>query len=152
MRWVRGVFVVYVVAVLVVTMWPSPPQPEVHGWAQDVVDLLARIGVRASVALLEALANVVMFVPFGLLGVPIVAAERRRWAYRTVLVAVTAAGFAFSAAIETTQLLVPDRFSTVQDVVMNGLGALVGAAVAVVVVGRVGRLREALRGREPLSS
>lgn len=138
MRWLRSIFVLYLAAVLVVTMWPSPPQPTVSGWAQHVVELLARIGVPSSVALLEALANVVMFVPFGLLGVPLLVAARHWWANRAVLLVVTAAGFAFSGAIETTQLLVPDRYSTVQDVLMNGIGAFVGAAVAAVVVGRLG--------------
>ena len=47
---------------------------------------------------------------------------------------VTLAGCALSVAIELTQNLLPGRVPTVQDVVMNTAGALLGAVLVTVVL------------------
>ncbi|QAY69611.1 VanZ family protein [Xylanimonas protaetiae] len=139
MRWVRWVFVLYLAAVLGLTLWPSLDQTSVPGWATSTVAALARIGIHTSVAALEALSNLVMFLPFGVLGVVLLAYARRAWSLGAVLGAVALAGFVFSGAIETTQLLIPGRVSTLQDVLLNGGGGLLGACVAAVLVARFAR-------------
>jgi glycopeptide antibiotics resistance protein len=72
---------------------------------------------------IEFLANVLMFVPLGLLvGVLF---GRRFWALAILL------GFSASACIEFAQfVLLPGRYGTVDDVIANTLGALVGALLA----------------------
>ncbi len=64
-----------------------------------------------------AAANVVLFWPLG------VALALRRWP----LAKTTAAGCALSLLIEAAQYWIPGRFSNLDDVVTNGLGALTGA-------------------------
>ena len=82
---------------------------------------------------LEKAANVVMFVPLGLL-MALLLPPGRRWISVPTLAA-------YSAAIELIQLLIPGRVSTVTDVVMNTLGAAIGwAAIALVTRSRGGRL------------
>lgn len=134
MRWLRTLFVVYLAAVLSLTLWPSLDSTAVPGWARSTVDFLAGFGIQVDVAFLEVSSNVVMFVPFGLLGVPLLAEVRRRWPLWATALAVTGAGFVLSAAIETAQLAIPGRVSVVQDVVLNGAGALLGAALTFLVV------------------
>lgn len=68
--------------------------------------------------LVEWLSNVVMFMPVGFLFAGLVAPPLRAWA---VLIA---AGL--SAAVEVTQVFLPNRVPSVYDVVANSLGALLG--------------------------
>ncbi|WP_179951020.1 VanZ family protein [Xylanimonas oleitrophica] len=145
MRVLRWIFVLYLAAVLSLTLWPALEDTSVPGWAAATVTFLAGVGIRTSVEVLEMAANVVMFGPFGLLGTVLVAwpagavgaqgvAARRRWPARGVALAVAGVGFVFSAAIEAAQLVIPGRVSTLLDVLLNGAGALLGAALAVVVL------------------
>jgi glycopeptide antibiotics resistance protein len=136
MRWLRWVFVLYLAAVLGLTLWPSLDQTDVPGWATATVDALARLGVHTSVEALEAVSNLVMFLPFGVLGLVLLADARRRWSVATVLAVVVVAGFVLSAAIELAQLGIPGRVSTVQDVMLNGVGGLLGACAGTVFVAR----------------
>ncbi|GAB2468590.1 VanZ family protein [Xylanimonas ulmi] len=140
MRWLRGLFVVYLAAVLTLTMWPQLEDTSVPGWADATIEALARVGIHVDVTFLEAASNLVMFLPFGVLGLVLVAHARRSWGAGTLVLAVAGAGFALSTLIETTQLAIPGRVSTLQDVALNTGGALVGAAAAEAV-------RSALRRR-----
>ncbi|MCR2801394.1 VanZ family protein [Microbacterium sp. zg-Y818] len=82
-------------------------------------------------AVLEFVANVVLFLPLGLLWVAWVG--RRRWWLATL------AGLALSGAIEATQALaLPARYPDVRDLIANTLGAALGAAV-VAGADRIGR-------------
>lgn len=139
MRLLTWTFAAYLAAVLVVTLWPSPQSTDAPGWATATLDFLQGLGIPITLPVLEALANVVMFGPFGVLGVPLLrgATARRRGAPLGVWRAagvVTVAGCALSVAIELTQNLLPGRVPTVQDVVMNTAGALLGAALVAVVL------------------
>lgn len=67
-----------------------------------------------------AAANVLLFAPLG------VALSLLRWRFR----AAAAAAVAVSVAIEVAQLVVPGRTSSVDDVIMNALGAVAGWVVA----------------------
>ncbi len=148
MRLLTWTFVAYLAAVLVVTLWPSPQSTDAPGWATSTLGFLDGIGIPLTLPVLEASANVVMFGPFGVLGVPLLrgTAARRRGAAPGVLRAVglvTLAGFALSAAIELTQNLLPGRVPTVQDVVLNTAGALLGG----VLVALAAALARQVRGR-----
>ena len=107
----------------------------------------------------DVVQNVLLFLPFGFwvclrqteCGVLVSAV-------RTVLLA-----FGLSAACEAAQLLIPGRFASIQDVLMNLLGGSIGACVAVVyqLLGpamvpprgkvRLARFGPALRYFEPLT-
>lgn len=146
MRLLTWTFAAYLAAVLVVTLWPSPQTTDAPGWATATLGFLQGLGIPITLPVLEALANVVMFGPFGVLGVPLLrgATARRRGAplgVRRTVGVVTLAGCALSVAIELTQNVLPGRVPTVQDVVMNTAGALLGAALAAVVVLAVGARR-----------
>ncbi|KAJ8141785.1 hypothetical protein OY671_005044 [Metschnikowia pulcherrima] len=146
MRSSTWTFAVYLAAVSVVTLWPSPQSTDAPGWATSTLGFLQGLGIPITSPVLEALANVVMFGPFGVLGVPLSrgAAARRGRAVPGVWRAVglvTLAGCALSVAIELTQNLSPGRVPTVQDVVSNTAGALSGAVLvaAVLAVGAARR-------------
>lgn len=80
------------------------------------VDLLVDGGV------LEALANVVLFLPLGFLWRLTWRDDRDRWAIR-----VLGLGLLASLMIEGTQFFLPSRFPALQDLAMNALGAMLGA-------------------------
>lgn len=136
-RWLRALLIAYLVGVLRVTLWPQLADPEtLRGLERALLWLHARgLPEGIDLVLVEAVANVVMFVPFGVL-VPVVLGRRGGV---TVLL-----GALLSGAIELTQLvLLPDRVSTVQDVVLNTLGAAVGVLVLVLLRTAVRRRRDA---------
>lgn len=113
------------------TLWPDPGDPG-DGWPSATLAWLHALGLPHAVDMVavEAAANVAMFVPLGAL---LALATRLRPG------AAVAVGAAFSVLIELTQLtLLPHRFATVQDVVMNSLGALLGVALAVALQARRG--------------
>lgn len=117
--------VVYSMAVLVIVAWPTPVD---RGASRAIARVLEALHDRNVLMFLgyrqvEFLANVGMFAPLGvLIGVVL---GRRRWGFAILI------GFALSAAIELFQLLfLPDRFATVDDVIANTLGALLGAFAA----------------------
>lgn len=115
--------VLYLAAVLFVVFWPVPVDRPVQGTLDRALAWLHARGVPGwfNYGLVEWLANVVMFVPWGALGA-VIAAPRRWW-----LVAVSA--LLASTVIETAQLVLLDaRFASGADVAANTLGALVGIA------------------------
>jgi glycopeptide antibiotics resistance protein len=118
---------VYLLGVARMTLWPDFASPDQLDALRSLVAWLTGHGVPVTYDGVEAAANVVMFVPFGVLG-GLLVSRRGRWAVLT-------AGCATSAAIETSQLLfLPTRVATLQDVVMNTLGAAIGLLGLVVVV------------------
>lgn len=114
---VTTALVVYLALVARLTLWPAPAPSSTFDVVRAVLDWLSGWGVPITYAGLEAGANVVMFLPFGVLVGLLV---RRSWL-------VVVLGFALSATIELAQLLfLPSRVPTVQDVVLNTLGAALG--------------------------
>jgi len=69
----------------------------------------------------NALGNLALLFPLGVLG-PIALPVLDRW-WRIALLAI-----AFSAAIEISQVWIPDRSADIDDVMVNVLGALLGYA------------------------
>ena len=104
---------------------------EVLGLVRSVAQFISGFGLPFWLVfrVLEFGANIVMFVPFGVL-VPLAFGRLdRRVAWLTI-----AAGAGLSMAIELSQLVIPGRVSSVLDVVANTLGAAVGVACVWVVV------------------
>ena len=131
----RAVLAVYLVALGVLTMMPEPDDHTAFGWVRDTIDRVAAHGVPVTFAGLEATGNVLLFVPFGLLVGLLV--SPRRWPL------VLLAGSVTSAAIETIQLAIPGRWTTLQDWVLNTVGTAVGLAVLALVARRRRRVRDA---------
>ena len=129
-------------AVLVgwVTLRPADEFDDELGFVEDVTQWLVAHGIPLSFELAEALANVVMFVPLGVLLTLLVGAERTPGLLTRPVRAValsTLVGLALSSAIELAQRTwLPTRVPTLQDVAMNTLGALVGALAVVLVTAR----------------
>lgn len=128
MRLVRLVLAVYLAAVLTLTLWPALPTTDVPQWADATLDYVHDLGIPLSFGVLEGLSNVVMFVPFGVL-VPVVLRAAAPWTWRRAAATTVVAAAVLSAAIETAQLVIPGRVSTVQDVALNTLGAVLGTLV-----------------------
>lgn len=121
---------VYLLGVARMTLWPDFASPDQLDALRSLVAWLTGHGVPVTYDGVEVAANVVMFVPFGVLGGVLVGRRHRG--------AVLAVGCATSAAIETSQLLfLATRVATVQDVVLNTAGTAVGLlGLAVVVAAR----------------
>ena len=112
--------VAYLAAVARITLLPKPAPDATFDVVRVVLARLVEHGVPLTYPVLEAVANVLLFVPFGVL----VGLLLRRARVVVVLATTT------SAAIELSQLLfLPSRVATVQDVVLNTLGAVVGVGL-----------------------
>lgn len=113
--------VLYLAVVLFVVFWPVPVDRPVEGSLARVLAWLHGRGVPGwfDYGLVEWLANVAMFVPWGAFGA-VVLAPRRWW-----LVALAA--LLASCTIETAQLvLLTARFASLADIAANTLGAILG--------------------------
>jgi VanZ family protein len=125
----------WLVAVAVVTLHPAPASAEVVDLVARVTAWLTAHGVPLSYEVVEAGANVVMFIPLGVLGTLLArpadadaAGPSAGPSLARALLRAAAWGAALSTAIEVTQLVwLPSRVPTVQDVVMNTTGAVLGA-------------------------
>lgn len=134
----RIVFAVYLVAVGFVVWTPQPTtgEPGIASAVAHWVAALLDLPYRSTYDVLEVLANLAMFVPFGVLAMT---------AYRWMRVwSTTLAGLATSALIEGVQLLMPSRYSTVSDLIANTAGAFAGALLVAAV--RRARRRSRLSG------
>lgn len=125
-RFVAALTVMYLVVVLLVTLWPTTVD---SGMAPYIDRLLAKLwskGIPTFVdyGFIEFSANIVFFVPVGfLLGL--------LFSYRFWWLAIVGGGL-LSVAVETAQgLFLPGRVSSAADVVANTTGAIVGCLVAV---------------------
>jgi len=103
----------------------------------------SRIFQKSGQGPVESLCNVAVFVPFGIfLSEFLASAKRLRPGRRLGLV--TLAGFGLSLCIESLQLVLKVGFFEVTDLVMNTVGAFVGALMSVgvrkVVAGRKSRV------------
>lgn len=113
----------YLAALACIGFWPTPVDRPLAGFLADILSALRQHSLTAGIRYVdvEGAANVILFVPLGLLCALLLPA-RRWW-----LAAVT--GLLTSASIEAVQfLLLSQRQASLRDVANNSLGALLGAA------------------------
>jgi glycopeptide antibiotics resistance protein len=125
MRMLTGfVLVLWLIGGLVLTLQPAHPLPgqvvndnlvPFHTIAIYLSNLGAWFWMR------NLFGNLALLLPLGLLG-PIALPALDRW-WRIALLAILV-----STAIELTQLAVPDRSADIDDVIVNGAGAILGYA------------------------
>lgn len=144
-KWAWGLLSLYLVAVLAITMWPNLAHTDVPRWAEDVLRVFHAIGIPMSFYWLERIANFCMFLPFGILTAALLSQHRFHWHAAKWALIGTIGGFLFSACIELAQHFIPGRVSDPGDILMNGSGALFGAAVVALVV-HFYRRRHGVRG------
>lgn len=123
----RGVLLaalaLYLVGLAFVGGWPTPVDRPLAGLMRQVIDAVRGYPLTAGITYMhvEGAANVLLFVPLGLI-VALLLPTRRWW-----LAAV--AGALTSAGIEAVQYLaLSQRTASLGDVLNNTLGALLGAA------------------------
>jgi glycopeptide antibiotics resistance protein len=129
MRWLATlVLAVWLIGALVLTLQSAYPLPGqvVHGNLIPFHTLATYLDNLGSwFWIRNALGNLRLLLPLGLLG-PIALPALDRW-WRIALLALLV-----STAIELTQLLVPDRSADIDDVIVNVTGAHVGYLILVV--------------------
>ncbi|HWL76958.1 VanZ family protein [Microbacterium sp.] len=130
---IRLLLCAYLVALGWVVFAPASDASQVTGIVATLARFVADGGLLSfahAYAVLEFLANVVLFVPFGVL-----------WPFavpRLRPIAVISLGLATSAGIELVQLLLPSRVPAVSDVIANTLGTALGVGVAALVTAHRG--------------
>ena len=120
--------VAYLVAALLIGFWSTPVDGPARGWLLHTLDVLHLRGIPLAVnyATVESAANVLFFVPLGILLTAIL--PRRRWPLAVVF------GALFSCGIELGQLVfLPARFASWSDVAANTAGAASGVALTLVI-------------------
>ncbi len=122
----RVLLVLYIVAVLPVAFWPTPIDQAFRGGLLQIAAVVRQNGlIWLQYEHIEFAANVLMFVPLGLL----LTLELRSSSLRNWFPPVTA--IAVSILIETVQFVVlPERFTTALDVLANTSGGVLGWLVA----------------------
>lgn len=119
----------YVVVLALIAFWPTPVDRNAHGSLLAFISWLHNHGAPLWVDydFAQFSANVALFVPVGLF-VGMLAGARRWWLGIVV-------GFFTSCAIEIGQFMfLPERYATVDDVIANTIGAVVGTVVALLVL------------------
>ena len=137
---VRVLAAAVMAVVFTIGYWPVPVDRGVRSVLTSVLDRLAAAGAPGWVdyAHLEFTANIVMFVPLGVL----IALLLPRWEWWLAPII----GLALSLAIEFGQaVLLPDRFATPLDVLANTVGATLGALIVTAI--RLARRRRFRRLR-----
>ena len=133
-RIIRVLLAAYITLIGVIVFWPTPVDRPVAGRIRTAVGAVQEAGATSvSYNTVEITANVLMFVPLGVLLV--LAVPRLPWWWAPI-----AAGL-FSCAIEFVQFaFVAQRNATVVDALANTSGAVIGA-LAVYLVQIVGARR-----------
>ena len=121
----RWLFPAYLVVLALIVFLPAREAGRLTGVVGWLALLVGKLGIPVDPAyvVLEFTANILLFLPFGLLAT--VAYPRLR------PVLVIAIGFASSVVIELVQLAIPSRYATVSDVIANTVGAAIGCLAAV---------------------
>lgn len=119
-------FALYLAALACIGFWPTPVERPVSGLLRNFLRVLQEQPLTAGIRSghVEVAANVLLFVPLGLLIASLLPA--RRWWLAAV------AGLLGSGAIEVVQFLALDqRQAGLRDVASNTVGALLGALAVV---------------------
>jgi glycopeptide antibiotics resistance protein len=139
----RIVLMAMFVPLALVAFWPSPIDQPVSDDLSRILKFLHSHGIPVwfSYKFVEAAANVVLFIPLGVVA-SLGYAEKRWWQIGIF-------GLIVSGCIELGQLLfLHNRFASVQDLVTNTGGAVIGALLAASVLKRLRARRIAAAGPE----
>ncbi|MET4059053.1 glycopeptide antibiotics resistance protein [Arthrobacter sp. UYP6] len=104
-----------------IVFWSSPIDQDSAGVLRMLLRQLHGVGVPGWVdySFVETIANVLMFVPFGVLAAA--------WLDKGRIWMAAVVGIAASCGIEAAQaMMLPNRFATIYDVTANSLGASLG--------------------------
>jgi glycopeptide antibiotics resistance protein len=148
---VNALFVLYVIAVIQVTMFPiplhaSPPRPA-PATRLNLVPLVAMFGTEIS--RVQALPNIVMGIPFGVLG--FVVLRHASW------VRILALGAGFFLVVELLQVVeahvfpAAPRTGDVNDLILNTIGVAIGVGLFPIAA-RTLRDRDDDLGTSPVAS
>lgn len=140
-RFWRWVLAVMFIPLALIAFWPSPVDQPVQGQLTEGLIFLHAHGIPAwfNYGFVEAAANVLLFVPLGV--VASLAFVDKRWWQIGVF------GFLVSSCIELGQFLfLHNRFASLQDVVTNTSGAVIGALLAVYTLKRLQARRVVAQG------
>lgn len=122
-RLARYLLAPYLLVVALLVFLPTSEARRITGIIGWVADLLATLGAsrEPSAIALEFIANIALFVPFGVL-LSIAAPKLPWWS-------VIAIGCLTSVGIELIQFAIPSRFPTVSDVIANTAGTAIGVGL-----------------------
>lgn len=128
----------YLLTVAWITLNPFPADPHENGLLEGLLAAFATTPLLRWIDydVVEFTANILMFVPFGVL----FTLRLGVWRWWLVL----AMGAATTLTIEFVQLFMPERVSDPRDLLANTLGAALGIVIVVagtVISGRIGRRR-----------
>lgn len=121
----RVLLVPYAIGLALIVWLPASIAGRVTGIAFRIARYASEnfgIALSTSYTVFEFLANIALFVPFGLL---LAAAWPRTSPWMVILI-----GYAVSATIELVQTLLPSRYPTLSDVIANTLGTIIGCVAA----------------------
>jgi glycopeptide antibiotics resistance protein len=121
----QGILAAMMVPLALIAFWPSPIDQPFQGELAGILGFLHSRGIPAwfNYKFVEASANVVLFIPLG--AVAMLAFGEKRWWQ------IGALGLFISGCIELGQLLfLHNRFASLQDIVTNTSGAVIGALLA----------------------
>lgn len=121
---VRLSLALYIAMLAVIGFYPTPVDRPVDAALFRVIAWSARHGLAfVTYARIETDANILLFVPFGLLLTLMLKPQHWWWAPVICLAA--------STVVELGQgILLPHRFSSLADVLANTVGGIIGTAVA----------------------
>jgi glycopeptide antibiotics resistance protein len=124
-RLARYILPPYLLVVALIVFLPAPEAGRITGIVGWAADILATLGAsrEPSAIALEFIANIALFVPFGLL--LSTAAPKLTWW------SVVAVGCLTSVGIELIQIGIPSRFPTVSDVIANTAGTAIGVGLII---------------------
>ena len=116
----------YLLAVAWITLNPFPGDPKRNAFLEGLLAAFAATPALAWIDydVVEFTANIVLFVPMGVL-LALLLGRGRRWLALSL-------GVAASLTIEFIQLFEPARVSDARDIIANSLGAIIGIGLVVV--------------------
>jgi len=137
--WALALALLFLAGLAALTLTPARVEARLPNLLDLALAAAHRLGWQSlDFTRIEILANVLVFVPVGVLAFLLV--PRRVWALSLLV------GPAASLAIETAQrLLLPHRAATVSDVLANSAGATIGVVLAVLCTAAAGALSAARR-------
>ena len=121
----RGILAAMMIPLALVAFWPSPVDEPVQGELASILSFFHAHGIPRwfNYKFVEASANVVLFVPLGVVA-SFAFTEKRWWQ-------IGAFGMLTSGCIELGQFLfLHNRFASLQDIVTNTSGGIIGAVLA----------------------